>query len=223
MPDIDVSSYLMKNVDNPQFNQKTARGWYPLCYPQLRNKPPAFLPHVHKARLLTFLFKMLTDFQVFLQAELFCLVSGGEEIHLLCFYEVLERFWLKDAHYFGDRVASVMHSMSRTRNGTGFQVSFYASMFKRFIFPVKFSYAFKSTNTSWQDSRHTCKKLQIVSFAHSPFQIIFHMGTASLLLTHLLLQKISDICSFTSLAATLPSSFAFYFMVPICALQLCAL
>lgn len=36
-------------------------------------------------------------------------------------------------------------------------------------------------------------------------------------------KKFSDICSFTSLAATIPSSFAFYFMGFTCALQLCAL
>lgn len=60
---------------NPWFNYKMARVWHPLCYPQLRNKPPAFLPHDLPVQVV--------DLQDILQTGLFCLVSGGGEMQFI--------------------------------------------------------------------------------------------------------------------------------------------
>lgn len=116
----------------------------------------------------------------------------------------------------------VMHRMSKPCNGQRFYISFYASMFKRFIFPVKFSYPSKAQTLLDRTADILVRNSKSFpsptphfrsSFTWEQFPSSSHTSSS---------KKISDICSFTSLAATIPSSFAFYFMGSTCALQLYA-
>lgn len=104
--------------------------------------PPSCLISTNPYRIFTLLSKLLT-FRFFLRLWCFAWSLKDERQFTLSLQvPSCETCIILTTTTF------VMHRMSKPCNVQWFYISFYASVFKRFIFPVKFSYPFKSANTS---------------------------------------------------------------------------
>lgn len=195
-----------------------ARVWRPLCSSQWRSRPPSFLPHLHKARILN-LAVQAVDLQVFLKALLFCLVSERWERQFMlslrvsgcetCIILMLAPF--------------VMYRMFKPCNRQRFTFLFYTRMFKRVFFLSNLAILSKAqtlldrtVDTLVRNSKSFPSPTPHFRSSFTWEQLPSSSPTSSS-------KIISDICSFTSLAATIPWSFAFYFMGSTCAPQLHAL
>lgn len=96
-----------------------------------------------RARIFTLMSKLLT-FRSFLRLCCFAW-SLKDEMQFTLSLQVSGC----ETHLVLMTATFAMHRMSKPCNGQWFYISFHASMFKRFIFLVKFSYPFKSANISW--------------------------------------------------------------------------
>lgn len=134
----------------------------------------------------------IVDLQVFFKTVSFCLVSEGWEMQFMlslqasgyetCIILMIATF--------------VMHRMSKPCNGQWFYISFYASMFKRFIFPVKFSYPSKAQTLLDRTADILVRNSKSFPSPTPHFRSSFtweQFPSSSLTSSS---KKISDICSF---------------------------